>query len=368
MVETPAPFTAGGTRPLPQDPIFVIAPWSQGGGAQGALVHILRQLPTERVVVALLFSGNRNHGAIAENAAHVIECDEPRSPVGILRARRRLLDLLDGSGPVYSLMRGSHLVLGTLPGRRLRSMRLVATFHQLPSQDAAGLQGKIEDVLVRRAIKHATLVTAPAQSAVDELRDSGYAPADRIAYEPNGIAVTTIDAPPARSGALDELRLVFAGRLSAQKGLDRIPELLNASAVPITLRIIGDGEERALVESLPSAVDARHRVEVVGHSDAIVDHLDWSDALLLPSRWELNPLIIWEARARGRGTIASTIPPLLALGDSGPMWFFDDADGFAAIARTLVDQPTVRTDAHARALASVTLLEGNSRIVEHLSR
>jgi glycosyltransferase involved in cell wall biosynthesis len=353
---------------LPPSPILVVVPWSQGGGAQGALVQILRQLPRERVIVVILFGGNRNHDAIQQNAGRVIEFDEPRTPAGIWRARRRLRPLVESALVVYSLMRGSHLVLGMLPARTLRSIDLVTTFHQLPSQDASGTQGRVEDAFVRRAVGHSALVTAPAASAVTELKVGKYAPTERIVLEPNGIAVGSHDAPEARAGELDELRLVFAGRLSEQKGLDRIPELLNASDIPIRLRIIGDGEERELVDGLAAQISDLHHVEVIGHTDAIVEHLDWSDAVFLPSRWELNPLIIWEARARGRGTIASDIRPLLDLASSGPMWFFDSPDGFASIVQRLVSHEAVRATAHTDAIASASLLEGTSRIVEHLTR
>src|SRR5690606_1620524 len=127
-----------------------------------------------------------------------------------------------------------------------------------------------------------------------------------------------------RPGVLDRVRLVFAGRLTEQKGLDRIEALLSQSTVPIELRIAGDGELQALAQNLADSVKQPHEVQFLGHTDALPAHLDWADALLMPSRWELNPMTIWESWARGRPVFASALDVFQDLASEGPVFLFDD--------------------------------------------
>jgi glycosyltransferase involved in cell wall biosynthesis len=263
-------------------------------------------------------------------------------------------------------MRASHLVLGLLPKRLLSDRRLAASFHQLPSQDSSGIQGKFEDILVKRGVKSAGLITAPSARAVAELIERGFGTEANVRVEHNIIATSDKPAVPPREGRLERLNLVFAGRLSQQKGLDRIPELLAGVSTPIHLRCLGDGEQRSAVERSLADVRSPHRVELLPHTDDVESFFDWSDAVFLPSRWELNPLVIWEARARGRGAIASNIDVFEDLAGSGPVWMFRDQSTFSSVVERLAHDESERRRAFTSAIESVEQLSTRSSIVDYL--
>lgn len=176
--------------------ILVVAPWLQGGGGQGALAGVLRDIPKSRVRLIVLFNDNRDTESVTSLVGETVFLDMSRNPIGVARASRRLAAYVRQSSTIYSLMRASHLVLGMLPSSRLAEKRLAATFHQLPSQDSTGLLGRVEDVLVKRATRRAHVVTAPSQRAVDELVERGFASKTTARFESNRIAVTATELAP----------------------------------------------------------------------------------------------------------------------------------------------------------------------------
>lgn len=303
--------------------ILVVAPWLQGGGGQGALAGVLRDIPKSRVRLIVLFNDNRDTESVTSLVGETVFLDMSRNPIGVARASRRLAAYVRQSSTIYSLMRASHLVLGMLPSSRLAEKRLAATFHQLPSQDSTGLLGRVEDVLVKRATRRAHVVTAPSQRAVDELVERGFASKTTARFESNRIAVTATELAPAHDVDLEEVHLLVAGRLSKQKGIDRLPELLSGATTSVILRVAGSGELADEVARWQESTDFPARVEYVGYVPELTDHLDWCDAVLMPSRWELNPLVVWESWARGKPVLASRLPVFEDLSEAGPLFTFE---------------------------------------------
>lgn len=299
--------------------ILVVVPWLMGGGAQSALEGVLRALPREKVTLIVLFEESTGLGTVSPLVGNIIEFSEPKSPRGVVRAAREFRRYLESSRVVYSLMRASHLVLGVSLGFGRREIPpIFASVHQLPSWDAQGVQGHLEDLLVGRVLRKAELVTTPSTRAAVELKRRRLVKPESVHTEPNILSKGMMSLVEPRRGELGFLRLVFAGRLTTQKGLDQLVEWFRGVRdVRLHLRIVGTGPERARVEQSLTELEHFHIVEFVGQVDDVTDALDWADALLLPSRTELNPVVLWEARYRGRPVIASKIPAFVDLANDG---------------------------------------------------
>ncbi|MEP7764635.1 glycosyltransferase [Sanguibacter sp. 25GB23B1] len=355
-----APAAAGDAdRPL------VVVPWLEGGGAQYALASVLADAGPGTVDVVALFAGCRDFEAVAELSYRFVMLDAPRTPLGVLEAARRVRPVVRGRSRIYSLMRGSHLVLGLALGAIPRRARLAASFHQLPSTDDADRLGALENVLVRRYTRRCELVTAPSDRAVVEIRDRGFAAADAVRAEANLIATSGDAAPPRDTLTDGRVRLLLAGRLTEQKGLDRIVEILDAVDVPVTLRVAGDGPLRdALLADLAQVTD-RHEVEYLGRVDGLDDQLDWCDAVLMPSRFELNPIVVWEAWAHGRPVLSSDLPVFVDLAALGPVHPAASADEWRDAVAHVADADHRATE-HARALAAFTGREHPSSLTDFL--
>jgi glycosyltransferase involved in cell wall biosynthesis len=104
--------------------------------------------------------------------------------------------------------------------------------------------------------------------------------------------------------------LGFVGRLADQKGgeflIEAMPSVVQAHP-GTTLRIVGDGPERARLEALVSRLHLGQAVEFLGYQPASAQLLAQFDALVVPSIYDVHPLVAVEAMACGLPVIASAV-------------------------------------------------------------
>jgi len=162
---------------------------------------------------------------------------------------------------------------------------------------------------------------------------------ERIVVVPNGVGRGFGQQPrdaPDHGGAF---RLLFVGRLSPQKNVARLLRAIPAMRVPVELVVVGDGEQRPMLEEL-----CRERgltgVRMVGSqtSTQLVDWYRWADAFVLPSDKEGMPLAVLEAMASGLPVVATSVPGLReTVSDDGILAAPDPAALAAAVDRLAAD-------------------------------
>ena len=142
-----------------------------------------------------------------------------------------------------------------------------------------------------------------------ELMVNAGLPAEKVLVKPNFHPGN----PEVLPWSKREDRVVFVGRLSAEKG---VHTLLRAWALwgenAPTLRIIGDGEQRQELEQVAQGL----RVEFVGRLPPEETYAEIGNArlLVLPSEWyETFGLVVIEGFARGTPAAVSNIGPLPGL-------------------------------------------------------
>jgi glycosyltransferase involved in cell wall biosynthesis len=109
-----------------------------------------------------------------------------------------------------------------------------------------------------------------------------------------------------RNGAV----LGFVGRLADQKGCEFLIEAMPAvvQAHPrARLRIIGDGPERPRLEALVNRLELRDTVQFLGYQPSSAEVLAGFDALIVPSIFDVHPLVAVEGMACGLPVIASAV-------------------------------------------------------------
>lgn len=110
----------------------------------------------------------------------------------------------------------------------------------------------------------------------------------------------------------DSARFLFVGRLHPVKGIAAIVEHMTYANPSISLDLIGEGAEKQKIESLIKENGLEGRVRLLGeHSNEKVHEvLPFYRALILPSQYETQGIVLLEANAHAIPVIASDIPAI----------------------------------------------------------
>jgi glycosyltransferase involved in cell wall biosynthesis len=149
-------------------------------------------------------------------------------------------------------------------------------------------------------------------------------------------------------GALSDLgarRVLAAGRLHPQKGFDWLIEAwarIEANHGDWTLRICGEGEERAALEA-QVAGHGLERVEMPGACSDMEHEMSRASVFALSSRFEGFPLVLCEAMSKGMAPVSFDCPTgpaeMIEDGENGLIVGLGDVDALAAaLARMIGDE------------------------------
>ncbi len=144
--------------------------------------------------------------------------------------------------------------------------------------------------------------------------------------EPNGISeviTNGIEAQePPQSGPQPGQPLLFIARLEPIKGLMDLLHAMVGLPESVTLNVIGDGSEREKAEAFVKSQQMESRVHFLGRQpqDAVRGWVKKSYAVIVPSLFEAQGIVVLEALQGGRPVIASTnggIPEMVTNGQEG---------------------------------------------------
>jgi glycosyltransferase involved in cell wall biosynthesis len=293
-----------------------------------------------------------------------------RDAAAVLRLRR----LLAGARPevvhAHGLRAGAvaALALAGAAWRRHHRCALIVTVHNAPP--AAGPAGAGYAVLERIAARRADAVTCVSGDLLARMRGLGAAVA--------GLAV--VPAPPARTpgpeavaaarsglGAAGQPVVLAAGRLAPQKGFatllaaaaswqgrDPCPVLALAGAGPLERTLRAEAGARGL------------RMRFLGQRGDVPALLAAADVVVVPSRWEGQPLIVQEALRAGRPLVASRaggIPDLTGE-DAAVLVPPGNAPALAAAVLAVLDDPGLAARLSEAARARAAALPGEDAAVD----
>src|SRR5207249_1958508 len=139
--------------------------------------------------------------------------------------------------------------------------------------------------------------------------------AERVVVKPNFVNPDS-GAGPGRGGYV-----VFAGRLSPEKGIETILAAWRELPLPINLKIVGDGP---LAERVQQAACHDSRIEWLGWQplDDVLQILGDARALVMPSLWyEIFGRTIVESFSKGTPAIVSRLGAMAELVEDGRTGF-----------------------------------------------
>jgi glycosyltransferase involved in cell wall biosynthesis len=234
------------------------------------------------------------------------------------------------------------LGLGGLYYAKTLQIPLVASYHtHLPQYLQHYGLGMLEPVmweLIKASHNQAQLNLCTSTAMIEELRSHGVLNLD---LWQRGVDTETFHpslvSEEMRShlsqGHPESPLLLYVGRLSAEKEIERIKPVLEA--IPNSrLALVGDGPHRSALEKHFAGTPTHFVGYLTGKQ--LGSAFASSDAFVFPSRTETLGLVLLEAMAAGCPVVAARsggIPDIVTDGANG--YLFDPADEQGAIAATL---------------------------------
>lgn len=222
-------------------------------------------------------------------------------------AHGRLLGLLHWLDVVISFHGGA--AAGVMGQLRKLGIRTVSSLHL---SDLSAFGRPVGNTYLSAAYEHAFDLIAPCSRQLADWCHAIGIPQDKIIPVPNA---PSFPLSPERVGhSLQQragrdpsapLRVLYLGRLDAQKGLDRLAAVMEHTNDPrFDWRVIG---APVIAGSPLPEIVARHAEPVLTTADDLAAAYDWADVLVLLSGYEGLPLTILEAMRQGVVVIATDV-------------------------------------------------------------
>lgn len=201
-----------------------------------------------------------------------------------------------------------------------RRLRVVINAHDITSRILEHSKLKrYERVLLRWLVRllypRADMIVAVAEGIKRDLTENFGLPAEKIVVIYNPIDVQSVRLRAAEpvehpwfEGSGSPL-LVAVGRLVKLKGFDFLLRALAQLPSQTRLVIIGEGEERAILENLIAELGLTDRVALLGFQENPWKYMACADLFVLSSLTEGLPNVIGEAMALGLPIIATNCSP-----------------------------------------------------------
>ncbi len=203
---------------------------------------------------------------------------------------------------------------------------------------------------MRAFYPHVDRLVAVSAGVAEDVRTLAALPATQVSVVRNPVVTPRLRALGAAPAPHPWLQaspvpvVLGAGRLTAQKDF---PTLLRAFAAlrarqPARLIVIGEGPQRAALETLARSLGVADEVALPGFADNPYAYMRHASVFVLSSRWEGSPNVLTEALALGTPVVATDCP-------SGPA---EILDGGRIAPLVPMQDPAALADAMARVLAA----------------
>ena len=146
----------------------------------------------------------------------------------------------------------------------------------------------------RHVLQHSAAVTAVSQFLADEAQKVVATSAPQVAPMP----VATGLFSPSQNGARKQDRLLFVGRLNAQKGIEMLLRALAVTSHRPMLDVVGDGPDGERLKALAGELEIADRVRWIGAlpQQQLTEYYRSATALVVPSVNEGLGLVAVEAQ------------------------------------------------------------------------
>lgn len=330
--------------------ILFILPSFAGGGAERVALTLLGGLDPARFTASLLVLDGQGP------LAHLAPEHVPITDMATSRLRNALPALIgavrrDQPDFVFSTLGYVNLALLAVRLLLPRKSRILVREANMPS---LSLPATSHPTLFRAAYRllypQADAVICTSDRMADEMIQDFSVSPDRLFQLPNPVNEIALRhaATPIIRAPGEGLRLVAAGRLTHQKGFDRLIDWMAALPPRTHLTLLGDGPDRTKLEGQAQRLGVADRVHFAGFCDNPWRHYAGADAFVLASRWEGLPNAVLEALACGTPVFATPesggISEIAAATDTGAVTIVPAGEAFIAALAAVLPKPPAQSE------------------------
>ena len=329
--------------PIARPEVVLVLPSFASGGAERVSLSLIAGLAPEAGTV-VVFNRQGPLRSLLPTGMHVHDIDRPR----LRHAWPVLLRWLRESRPGVVFSTFGHVNLALLAMRPLLPSRTRLVIREANTPSLALKRGQVTvPTLMRRAYRllypTADLVLCQHKGMAEEMHTRFGVPAERTAVLPNPVDCARVRAGPPRREPGRGRRFVAAGRLTHQKGFDRLIDMVADGESDDRLCVLGEGPDRAALEARSRALGAADRIRFAGFDPSPWRFYAGADAMLVSSRWEGLPNVALEALACGTPVIATPesggIAEVAAAAPAGAVTVAEWGEPFRAALERVVASP-----------------------------
>lgn len=291
--------------------LLLFMPDLAGGGAQRTLVNLANAFAARGHDVTLCIA--RGSGPARDWLAPAVRlvdlaCGRTRNAV---RPLARVIGQIQPDTILATIIDAN---IAAWLAHRLARSRARLVLRETNSHRVRDDLGVVLRFLAGMAYRRADKVIALSHGVGEELAMTYRLPPERITVIHNPVDVAGIRAaaettrrapPPFAPGAK---LIVGVGRLTRQKGFDRLIPMVARLGGDVRLALVGAGPDRAQLQALAAESGLGDRLLLPGFVADVTPWLAHADAFALPSRWEGFGHVIVEAMAAGVPVAAYDCP------------------------------------------------------------
>jgi glycosyltransferase involved in cell wall biosynthesis len=183
---------------------------------------------------------------------------------------KKNFDIIHAQNPI------SAVAMKNISGKKILSLQ--GNYSKQISLLHGQIAGSISKKLEKNALKWADKITVPSKEMYDEYFKNGY----KVSYVPNAIDISSFSQEKDRRY---QKQLIYAGRLSKEKGILDLLNFLKILSKDIHLIILGSGPEESKVKDMTKTFPNLHFLGYQSKENTI-KLIRGSDILIQPSIME----------------------------------------------------------------------------------
>lgn len=301
-------------------------PWKFNGGIQTHVWELSKSLTKANHEVTILTGGPYRQAERSFDKEGIRIIEIPYFPGRYIKPISMLAEELSFNVAVKQWVKEEHADFDVIhaqgrSGYLLYSLKdirkkLITTVHGLITMETKqakwySLNTRLHTLFCRKVEKRLIEASSQCVAVSEDLKSNlgNQFHQSNLKVIPNGVR---LEPTPPQEPVEKASRFLFVGRLHAVKGLAPLLEAMTDAPDNICLDIIGDGPERMHLKRLIEKRKLGNRVRMLGaHSnEKIHETLPFYNALVLPSFYETQGIVLIEANAQSVPVIASDIPAI----------------------------------------------------------